>query len=509
MHHFSNRFLKIPAAVKANLQWKKANAPWPDRTDEIVNDVKLTLRPLCTRESVSRSSLSSRLSSLLVAISSVSLAGGVATAADSPADAIRTSESSDLTVDATVPVDELPPSWVPQPHTAIGAHSDRPKLMFQPAVPVRGDAGFTILQPQVRIADSTAPMLVPSLNADVEIDTYRQTPVPLEVVDDFDVESSAVVWEDPKPSISTKLTNAAPVTPIKNFTRRIRTKLAVARCRDYGVGVERLPFALSEIDAARPHNNVRLRMEAGYNWEFPDRAEFFWSKLGGKGPALTLPVESSVDYQDLRLAIEVGGSRFSATTELPLRFIDPTVLGNTGSLGDLVLTAKTLMIDGDSFMLTQVLRNQLATGTAKSGRGNGHASMEPGFVAGYRYSERTMLHSELKLWFPLGGEPDFSGPVLRYGFGVAHVFYETDTFAILPTFEMVGWSVLNAQQTGPLGQIIELDGEDIINLFPGVRLVKDSGGEFGLFEVGVSGATAVTTSHWYETMIRLDLRWTF
>ncbi|MCO8120411.1 hypothetical protein NHH03_01585 [Stieleria sp. TO1_6] len=279
--------------------------------------------------------------------------------------------------------------------------------------------------------------------------------------------------------------------------------------RDAGIGVERLPFALFEVDTSQPSNNFRVRFDAAYDWEFPDRAEVLWSKIGGKGPAETIPIESSVDYQDIRVAIEVGGKRFSATTELPLRFIDPTVVGNTGGMGDMVLTTKTLMMDGDSFQLTQVLRNQLPTGSARNGRGNGHTSMEPGFVARYSWSEKTMIHNELKLWFPLGGDPDFSGPVLRYGFGLANVLYDSDSVAVIPTLEFVGWSVLSGQKTVGLLQVQDIDGENIFNIYPGVRMVRDTGGGAGVFEFGISGGTSVSTSHWYESLMRMELRWTF
>ncbi|OYP35801.1 hypothetical protein CGZ80_10400 [Rhodopirellula sp. MGV] len=410
----------------------------------------------------------------------------------------------------TIDAADTTPSWL---RSTPGIGSDRPRLVFQPAVPSHDASGLPILHPQVQVAEADDNFVVPSLSSDSEIELYKQTSAPVEFEDGrVDLE---LLSEAPESWASDSIHDAAPSltkqrrTPFRNAFDRLRTKLAIARCRDFGVGVERLPFAMHEMDSARPSNNVRFRFEAGYNWEYPDRAEFFWSRMGSKGPPLTYPVESSVDYQDLRVAIELGGAKFSATTELPLRFINPTELSNTGSLGDMALTTKTVMLDGESLLLTQVFRTQLATGTAKSGRGNGHVSMEPGFVAAYRYSKRTLLQSELKLWFPVGGEPSFSGPVLRYGFGVGHVLYDSDTFSVIPTFEMVGWSVLNAQKTGSLGQAITVDGENIINLFPGIRIVRDSGGEYGLFELGIGGGTTVTTSHWYENMIRMDLRWSF
>ena len=393
--------------------------------------------------------------------------------------------------------------------SALGQPTNRPRILFQPAIPTKDPSGLAILRPDVRLASSDETILpsppLPQFDTSIEVIDVGEERVALSV---HKATESRSAWIPQQ--LQTRVAKFGQrERPLNRLERVLARYVKTQRCRDIGVGAERLPFALFEMDAAKPSNNIRFRLEAGYDWEFPDRAEFFWSRLGGKGPSLTTPAESSVDYQDLRMAIEMGGPKFSATTELPLRFINPTELANTGGLGDLILTTKTVMVDGDRFRLTQVLRNQLATGTAKSGRGNGHVSMEPGFVAGYQWTDRTMLHGELKLWFPIGGEPGFSGPVLRYGFGAANLLYDSDTFAILPTFELVGWSILNAQRTGTLGAITSIDGEDIINVYPGLRVVRDFGGDAGLFEFGINGGFAVTSRHWYDSLIRMDLRWTF
>lgn len=275
---------------------------------------------------------------------------------------------------------------------------------------------------------------------------------------------------------------------------------------DIGVGRERLPYALFEIDSTQPLNNYRLRFDSAYDWESPDRAEYFWAKGGARGPA---PAEPSVDYQDIRFLLEVASPRFSLGTEIPLRFINPRVAGNTTGLGDLSLTTKTLLVDGDSWQLTQILRTQLSTGTAKLGRGNGHISMEPGLLARYKWSEDTYLHSELKFWFPLGGDPTFSGQALRYGFGISNVMYDRDDFAVLRTLELVSWSFVSGQKTVAFGPPVPVDGENILNLYPGLRFVHDMGGDFGMFEVGLSGGLSVTERHFYRELLRLDLRWSF
>lgn len=393
------------------------------------------------------------------------------------------------------------PSYIP-------AMDERPRILFQPAVPSRDRSGLSILKPAVHLEDSIETEIIPAADQYTDVphapNPWGDGRVPSPVSPNLDP-----VWVPSGFGDRFAAFRENRRKPLANLYRRAALAMKRQQGRDAGVGIERLPFALFEVDGSQPSNNFRLRFEAASDWEFPDRVEYFWSHIGKKGPDATFPIESSVDYQDIRLAFEVGGEKFSATTEIPLHFINPTVVGNTGGMGDMVITTKTVMMDSESLQITQVLRNQLPTGSAKRGRGNGHVSMEPGFVARYGWSERTQIHNELKLWFPLGGEPGFSGPVLRYGLGYASVLYDSDTFAVIPTFEVVAWSILSGQKTTPLGQTVSIDGENIVNFYPGVRLVRDGGGDMGLFELGISGGTSVTERHWYQSVIRLDLRWTF
>lgn len=436
-------------------------------------------------------------------------------------DGINEIQTSPIT--PTVPtIDSVPAAGSPAfpapvsavPLSVVDARSNtRPRIVFQPAVAMRGPAGQSILRPTVHVADSPQIDVFPTLNdfSDIALATpmgEERTPLP-------EVFQADKVWVPSEFGQRARAFRQQRRKPFVQLYRNVQSILESQAGRDVGVGAERLPFALFEMDASQPSNNFRLRFDFAYDWEFPDRAEYFWSQLGKKGPDQTVPgtplspVESSVDYQDIRMSFEVGGPKFSMTTEIPLRFINPTVLGNTGGMGDMVMTTKTVMVDGDSLQITQVLRNQLPTGTAKRGRGVGHVSMEPGIIARYKWSERTMLHNELKLWFPLGGTPGFSGPVLRYGFGYANLLYDSDSFAVIPTFEFVGWSILTGQKTPQFGPAQRVDGENILNFYPGVRLVRDSDGDLGMFEFGISGGASLTTRHWYSSLLRMELRWTF
>ena len=129
------------------------------------------------------------------------------------------------------------------------------------------------------------------------------------------------------------------------------------------------------------------------------------------------------------------------TTEIPLVLVDPVNNPNTAGLGDLQLTTKTVLLNGNDWEITQFFRTYLPTGDAMKGLGTGHVSLEPGFLFQYKWSPETYLHGELRYWFPIGGDPTQGGQVLRYGFGISHLLYENDVTAIIPTLEFVGWTV--------------------------------------------------------------------
>jgi len=277
---------------------------------------------------------------------------------------------------------------------------------------------------------------------------------------------------------------------------------------DPGIGHERVMHALFEIPDSQPYSNMRFRFNAAYDQRNPDRAEFFWAQIGGRGPKLP---ERSVDYQDLIASWEVAtGKAFSITTDIPLRFVAPDINPNAGGLGDMALTTKTVLLNGNDWEITQYFRTELPTGDPGKGTGNGHTSLEPGFLFRLKWSPETYFHGQLTYWFPLGGNPIIDGQILKYGIGVSHLMYENDTFAVVPTLEFNGWTVLNgAQTTFPIPTIQPVDTMGIFNVRPGLRFIRDTGGDLGLFEWGVSGSFALTTNKWYEASWLLEARFVF
>ncbi len=277
---------------------------------------------------------------------------------------------------------------------------------------------------------------------------------------------------------------------------------------DPGIGHERVMHALFEIPDSQPYSNMRFRFNAAYDERNPDRADFFWAQIGGRGPKLP---ERSVDYQDVIASWEVAtGKAFSITTDIPLRFVAPDINPNAGGLGDIALTTKTVLLNGADWQITQYFRTELPTDDPGKGLGNGHVSLEPGFLFRLKWSPETYFHSQLTYWFPLGDNPVYGGQILKYGFGVSHLLYENDTFAAIPTLEFNGWTVLNgAQTTFPVPTIQPVDTMGIFNVRPGLRFVRDTGGDLGLFEWGVSGSFALTTNKWYDASWLLEARFVF
>jgi hypothetical protein len=275
--------------------------------------------------------------------------------------------------------------------------------------------------------------------------------------------------------------------------------------------------AISFIDTTQPMQNFRLRFDAGYDYQSPDRAEYFWARIGGRGPGSSAAFPApSVDYQDIRTYMEVGGDKFSVGTDVPIRIVDPgsPELGspfvNTSGIGDVNITTKLLFLDGKDWQISNLFRTHIPSGDPARGLGTGHASIEPGFAMRYKYSDYTYFHGDLKYWVPLGGDPLHEGEVLNYGIAMSHVWRETDTYAIMPTIELKAYSFLDGKETEsgpPPTDTINVDPKGILLAHPGIRWAWDHGTDCGLREVGLFGGFALTSDSLYEELIRLEFRW--
>ena len=280
----------------------------------------------------------------------------------------------------------------------------------------------------------------------------------------------------------------------------------IARNIEGGIGRERLAMAPFALDTSQPFGNLRFRMNSFDNTPFPDRAEYLWAQTaGGRGPALA---ERNLDYQEFNTQLELGSKKFSTATEFPIRWTNPDVNRNHAGFGDMKLTVKTVFIDGDVWQVTQIFRSYFPTGSPSMGLGTGHVSLEPGGLLRYKWNDVTYLHGELKYFFPVPGTA-WAGQVLTYGLGASHVIVDHDSTAWIGTFEGQGFYIGNGQRTNPNGTVSNAEGDHIIELTSGLRYVRDYGGNLGLFEWGASLGTPITSSRFYDCLLKIDFRWSY
>ncbi len=274
---------------------------------------------------------------------------------------------------------------------------------------------------------------------------------------------------------------------------------------DQGIGYERIATAPFVLDIAQPMPHLGLRTDLSGGWGRPDRSEAFWAKIGGRGPLLP---ERSVNYQDLAFVSEVGTANASARTLVPLRMLNPDINDNTAGLGDVQLGTKVVLLNGEYWMITQVNDMTFNSGAVKKGLGTGHISIAPGVLASYQWNAETYLHGQVKFQFPIAGDPSFSGELLQWGFGVSHLLYDSDAFAVIPTVEAAFYSFLTGQETafGPPPQILPVDSVTASTLHFGVRTVRDFGRDFGLVEFGISSGFGLGSAGWYDSLTRIELR---
>ena len=113
-------------------------------------------------------------------------------------------------------------------------------------------------------------------------------------------------------------------------------------------------------DGARPVTQTRIRWTAGYNNSLPDTAEFFWAKLGGRGPGAP---ETNVDHHELSLYQEFGAKRFSFFVDTPYRQVGPDINPTHSGFGDVNLGTKTLFLDCELIQMGFMFRTYIPSGT--------------------------------------------------------------------------------------------------------------------------------------------------
>jgi len=298
------------------------------------------------------------------------------------------------------------------------------------------------------------------------------------------------------------------------------------------------------IDNAIIGSQIRIRSDAAFHMNAPDRAEFFYARYSGlkNGPG-PQSVVADLNFQQLYLRSEYAPiQRFSFFAEVPVRWIQPqlTVANvvkmnppfanmNSAGLSDVAAGFKLTAVAFSNQYLTFQFQAYFPSGNASAGLGTNHYSVEPALLYYRRLSDRVALEAQVGDSHPIGGsicpQPcissgttspaagGFAGDVFFYGVGPSYVLYRGEHVRVAPVIELVGWRVLGGLQTNCMPSMqnncgiqegASADGTNIVNLKVGART---SIGSHNSFYVGFGHV--VTHSLWYQEVVRAEYRYSF
>lgn len=273
---------------------------------------------------------------------------------------------------------------------------------------------------------------------------------------------------------------------------------------------------------------VRVRFDAGFNNDVPDRSEFFYAQCGcnssgAPGPGAPGAGDLVTDLNFQQLTIEpqyAANSRVAVFASIPVRFVHPqTFLGATfrpplqntfvdqSGFGDLRAGVKAAIVSTDVTTLTAQVQGYFKTGDAKKGLGTNHSSVETALLWYQSLSDRVAIESQFGDWHPIGGSSaggsSYAGDVLFYGIGPSFEVVNTGHLIFGPVIELVGWHVLGGlqQAAGTLGPA---DGTNIVNLKFGARTRIDR-----RHSIYVGYGRALTDAVWYSDIVRFEYLYSF
>jgi hypothetical protein len=269
------------------------------------------------------------------------------------------------------------------------------------------------------------------------------------------------------------------------------------------------------IENAVPVTMFRLRFDAGYGMNRPDRAEFFYAKCGcfmtpdAGGPPLP---ETNIDFQELIPYAEFAiTNRWSVFTDLPIRWINPEVNRNAAGLSDISFGTKYAFILNQRRAVSAYFRTIAPSGRSRSGLGTNNWWVEPGILWLEQVTCKWQVFGEIRDQIPVAPRSDFTGNVLRYGLGTNYIVASGRWGYVAPVVEFVGWTVLSGKESIDFSPFLQdAAGATIVNAKLGLRI------GFGQAAPGTPYPTrsdlyigygrALTGEVWYQDLFRLEYR---
>jgi hypothetical protein len=308
-----------------------------------------------------------------------------------------------------------------------------------------------------------------------------------------------------------------------------------------GTSTPKIPGSMvGYIDDPIVGSQVRIRYDAAFDDEFPDRSEFIYAKcscyrflgpfipiaVDPKAPGPGSGIPTAINFQELHMLAEYSPyRRFSAFVDVPIRWLQPQGFQNVANfvpfsdqsgLSDVTAGLKFAAVATDHTYLTLQLKAYFPSGDATKGLGTNHYSVEPSLLLYHSFTSKFALEGQVGGWLPIDGSAGvpitgsegYAGNIFLYGIGPSYRVYSGRHFGLTPVLELFGWHLTGGFQTQPggpvLGAAAEVGGLNIVNLKIGVRA---SFGPHNSIYVGFG--QAVTHDDWYKHIIRAEYRYTF
>ncbi len=222
-------------------------------------------------------------------------------------------------------------------------------------------------------------------------------------------------------------------------------------------------------DGPRPVTQTRIRWDAGLNFRFPDTSEFFWGKIGTRGPATNT---RAIRYDDLTLYQEVAANpSASFFIETPYRNYSPDTGPSGSGFGDLNLGTKAVLLDRELLLVTFQFKTFIPTGNALAGAGTGHLSLEPALLAALKLAPTTYLQSEIAQWIPIASTSGTGGTVFHFHFALNQTLCNIgDCVKLIGVAELNGFNQRGGFTDFPSGLNTAVNGGTYANAGPGFRL---------------------------------------
>jgi hypothetical protein len=271
-------------------------------------------------------------------------------------------------------------------------------------------------------------------------------------------------------------------------------------------------------DQVQPITQIRIFGDFAGEYQFPDKAEYFWAQENVKGPRYAGPAlppgvkppgAPNLDYSEGNLYIEGAINRFGLFVNLPYLNVEPTLYRGASGFSDMSVGTKSLLLDCELAQFTFQFQTFIPTGNFLQGLGTGHVSLEPSLIWALKLTRMTYWQGQVAYWFPIGGTTTFQGPVFRYDVAINQMLWQCGCdkpVQLIGTAELGGYEIAGGAYTSPLSGL-PLSAKDvgsIVNAGPGLRLVVCN-----KIDIGAGSYFAITKDRMAAALARIEFRWRF